>query len=156
MKNIDVKKLVIALIIPFLAAAVGSGFTTSKIQSWYAMLDKPFFSPPNWLFGPVWTILYIMMGVSLYLVWMKKPLNNKIFKWFWIQLGLNTLWSILFFGMEKPGLALIEILILWVSIRMTMKNFAVVGSTPVRLLYPYLAWVSFATILNVAIWWLNR
>jgi tryptophan-rich sensory protein len=149
MNKINWKKLVVAILIPQIVGGVGALFTTPKIASWYSGLEKPFFSPPNWIFGPVWTLLFLLMGISLYLVWnKKKSLSDKVFKWFWIQLGLNVLWSLLFFGLESPGLALIEILILWLAIRKTMKNFS--------LQLPYLLWVSFATLLNAGVWWLNR
>jgi len=146
MKKINWGKLIIAILIPQIVGGVGALFTTPKIQSWYATLNKPFFSPPNWVFGPVWTILFLMMGISLYLQW------GKNLKWFWIQLFLNLLWSVIFFGMEKPGWALIEILFLWWAIWQTIKSFGKTG----KLLIPYLAWVSFATLLNAGVWWLNK
>lgn len=149
MKKTNWIKLVLAILIPQVAGGIGAIFTTPKIQTWYTTLDKPFFQPPNWLFGPVWTILFLLMGISLYIVWnKKKSLTDKVFNWFWIQLGLNVIWSVIFFGMENPGLALIEIVVLWIAIRQMMKNFP--------LQFPYLAWVSFATLLNGAVWWLNR
>lgn len=145
MKKINWAKLVIAILIPQFVGGIGAVFTTPKIQTWYVTLNKPFFQPPNWVFGPVWTILFLMMGVSLYLQW------GKNLKWFWIQLVLNLLWSVIFFGMERPDLALIEILFLWWAIFNNIKSF---GKTGVWL-YPYLAWVSFATLLNAGIWWIN-
>ncbi len=145
MKKINWSKLIISILIPQIIGGAGALFTTPKIQSWYATLNKPFFSPPNWVFGPVWTILFLMMGISLYLRW------NKNLKWFWVQLFLNLLWSVIFFGMERPDLALIEILFLWWAIWKTIKSF---GKTGVWL-YPYLVWVSFATLLNAGIWWIN-
>jgi benzodiazapine receptor len=148
MKKINWMKLVIAILIPQLAGGIGALFTTPKIQGWYAGLNKPFFQPPNWLFGPVWTILFLLMGIALYMVWNEKSLNDKVFNWFWIQLLLNMLWSLVFFGWEMPGVALIVIVFLWIAIRKTMRNFP--------LQFPYLMWVSFATILNAGVWWLNR
>lgn len=153
MKKIDVKKLAVALVIPQLAGGIGAVATTPKIQSWYAHLNKPFFNPPSWVFGPVWTLLFLMMGVSLFLVWSKK---KKMTNWYWIQLGLNTFWSFLFFYFEQPGLALIEIMFLWWAILMTIKDVNKTSRMAGRLLAPYLFWVSFATMLNGAIWWLNR
>jgi len=142
-------KLITAILICEGMGLIGATATTPKIGNWYSTLNKPFFNPPSWIFGPVWTLLFLLMGISLYLVWQKNnDLTKPIFRWFWIQLVLNMLWSFIFFGMEKPGWALIEIIILWWAIRKTMKNFP--------LLFPYLAWVSFATILNGAIWWLNK
>lgn len=152
MNKINWKKLIISILIPQIIGGAGAVFTTPKIASWYITLNKPFFSPPNWVFGPVWTLLFLMMGIALYLIWnKKKSLTDKIFKWFWIQIGLNFVWSIIFFGMENPGLALVEIFILWWAILKNIKSF---GKTGVWL-YPYLAWVSFATLLNAGIWYLN-
>lgn len=149
MKTIPWSKLAVSIIICFTAAYIGSAATTPKIATWYATLTKPFFSPPNWLFGPVWTILYLLMAISLALVWQKKSnLSHQVFYWFWIQLVLNCLWSWVFFGWENPGLALIVIAALWYSINQLRRNF------PYQL--PYLLWVSFASLLNLAIWWLNR
>jgi len=144
-KKINWTRLIVAILIPQIIGGAGAIFTTPKIQGWYVTLNKPFFSPPNWVFGPVWTILFLMMGISLYLRW------GKNLKWFWIQLFLNFLWSVIFFGMENPGLALAEILILWWAIFKTIKSFDKVGVW----LYPYLAWVSFASLLNAGIWYLN-
>lgn len=142
-------KLIISILICFSAAYIGSAATTPKIQSWYATLEKPFFSPPNWVFGPVWTILYLLMAIALYQVWVKKNnLTDKAFYWFWAQLILNSLWSWMFFGWEQLGLAIIVIAALWYSIYKTIKNF--------KYQLPYLCWVSFATLLNIGVWWLNR
>ncbi|RXR35472.1 tryptophan-rich sensory protein [Flavobacterium piscinae] len=152
-------KIVIAVII-CLAIGYGSGIATqSSITTWYPTLNKPFFNPPNWLFAPVWTILYVMMGVSAGLVWSKMeviPLLVKKALWvFAIQLILNALWSFLFFGMCNPFLAFIEILLLWLMILETVKLFKPIDPLANKLLIPYLLWVSFATLLNGAIWWLN-
>lgn len=143
--KINFKKLIISILIPQIIGGAGAVFTTPKIASWYMTLNKPFFSPPNWVFGPVWTLLFLMMGIALYQRW------GKNLKWFWIQLFLNLLWSIIFFGMERPDLALIEIIILWWAILQNIKGFGKVGIW----LYPYLAWVSFAALLNAGIWWIN-
>lgn len=149
MKNINWGKLIASIVICLGVGFLGSAATAPKIQTWYVGLNKPFFSPPNWVFGPVWTILYLLMGVSLYLVWMKKKsLTDKIFNWFWIQLLLNFLWSWVFFGWENAGLAIIVIALLWGAIVKMRQNF--------KYQLPYLCWVSFASILNVAVWWLNR
>jgi len=149
MKKINFLKLFTSIMICLGVGFLGSMATAPKIQSWYSTLEKPFFSPPNWLFGPVWTILYLLMGVSLYIVWMKKKkLTDKVFNWFWIQLFLNSLWSWVFFGWENPGLALLVIMTLWWAIVKMRKNF--------KFQLPYLGWVSFATLLNGAVWWLNR
>lgn len=149
MKKINWLKLITSILICLGVGLLGSAATMPKIQSWYVTLEKPFFSPPNWLFGPVWTILYILMAISLYQVWIKKPnLTDKIYRWFWIQLFLNFLWSLVFFGWEQLGLALIVIAALWYSIVKMRKNF--------KYQLPYLSWVSFASLLNAAVWWLNR
>lgn len=150
--KINWSRLFLAVLITQGAGGLGALATTPQIGNWYVYLNKPFFSPPNWLFGPVWTVLYLMMGVSLYLGWQKK-VNLK---WFWVQLGLNTLWSFLFFGLESPGWALVEIAILWIAIVMTIKSFWAKNRIGSYLLLPYLLWVSFASVLNGAIWWLNR
>lgn len=152
-------KIVIAVII-CLAIGYGSGLATqSSITTWYPTLNKPFFNPPNWLFAPVWTLLYVMMGVSAGLVWSKMesvPVLVKKALWvFAIQLILNALWSFLFFGMCNPFLAFIEILLLWLMILETIKLFKPIDPLASKLLIPYLLWVSFATLLNGSIWWLN-
>lgn len=130
---------------------LGSFFTVSSIPDWYVTLEKPFFSPPNWLFGPVWTILYIMMGISLYLIWIKK----KVPSIFWVQLTLNAVWSIIFFGLRNPTLALVDILALWIAIVLTIKSLYKINKPSAYLLYPYIAWVSFAVLLNLFIVLLN-
>ena len=149
MKSINWGKLIISLAIPQLVGGLGALVTTPKISSWYLGLHKPFFSPPNWVFGPVWSLLFLLMGISLYLVWTKKKkLSSPIFNIFWLQLFLNLLWSVIFFGLEMPLLALFEIVILWAAIWRMKKDFP--------LQTPYLLWVSFATLLNAGVWYLNR
>jgi tryptophan-rich sensory protein len=143
-----------------LAVGYGSGLATqSSITTWFPTLNKPFFNPPNWLFAPVWTVLYVMMGVSAGLIWSKMdtvPILVKKALWvFTIQLILNALWSFLFFGMCNPFLALIEILLLWLMIVETIKVFKSIDPLASKLLIPYFLWVSFAMILNGGIWWLN-
>lgn len=145
-------KLVISLLLPQFAGLVGSLFTFSAIPAWYTTLNKPSFSPPNWIFGPVWTILYILMGVSLYLVWSKGKKGVALFK---LHLVVNSLWSILFFGLRSPILGLITIIILWTMILVLIRTFWKINKTASVLLWPYLAWVSFATVLNFAIFTLN-
>jgi len=151
------KKLIIAILIPQIAGGVGAVATTPKIRTWYAGLEKPFFSPPNWVFGPVWTLLFLLMGIALYLIWESgKKEKKEAMKIFGVQLGLNVLWSWIFFGGENPGLAVGEIVILWLAIRSTIKSFSKISKRAGQLLIPYLAWVSFAGVLNGAVWWLNR
>lgn len=135
---------------------VGSYFTASAIPTWYSTLEKPFFSPPNWIFAPVWSILYFLMGVSLYLVWINKSkARQAAVNLFFMQLGFNVVWSILFFGLQSPKLALFEIMALWMSIFLTIHYFHKVSRLASYLLVPYFLWVSFASILNLAIVWLN-
>lgn len=152
-------KLIIALIIPQVVAASGAYFTVTGIGSWYQSLDKPSWNPPNWVFGPVWTTLYVLMGIALYLVWRSKA-TEKQKRWaitFWgIQLFLNFLWSFLFFGQEQILGALLEIIILWLFILLTIFAFARINKLAAWLLVPYISWVSFAAILNYTIWDLNR
>lgn len=157
MKKIEWKKLVVSLLVAQMAGGIGATATTPKIKNWYLLLQKPSFSPPNRLFGPVWTLLFLMMGAAFYLIWTSKKKDNYNAKnWFFVQLGLNVMWSFLFFGMENPGLGLVEIVLLWGAILATISSFGKISKTASRLLIPYLGWVSFATILNAAIWWLNK
>lgn len=162
MKLSNRAKLFISLALPQLAGLIGSLFTTSSIPSWYATLQRPALSPPNWVFGPVWTTLFVLMGVAFYLVWKKwtilpwsKREQRQALFVFSAQLVLNTLWSIIFFGLQSPGGALIEIVFLWLAIVVTMYTFAKVSKPAAWLLVPYLLWVSFASYLNYAIWSLN-
>ena len=143
----------------FLAGGIGALFTASAIPTWYALLNKPSFSPPNWLFGPAWTILYTLMGISLAIVWQKGLKTKKVrdaLYLFGIQLGLNALWSPVFFGAKNLFLALIIIILMWIYILKTILAFRKINKTAGYLLYPYIAWVSFASILNFSVWLLNK
>jgi tryptophan-rich sensory protein len=154
----DVLKLIISIIICQLAGVFGSIFTTPAIPSWYATLVKPTFNPPNWVFAPVWISLYFLMGISAFLVWRKgieNPRVNLALRLFIIQLILNSLWSVLFFGLRSPLLGLVEIIILWTSILLTILYFFKVSKIAGILLLPYILWVSFAAVLNFSIWRLN-
>lgn len=152
----NIVKLFLSFGICFLVAFLGSLITLPSISTWYVSLNKPFFSPPNWLFGPVWTVLYFSMGLALYLVWNKKAKENaNAIKIFFIQLALNLLWSVIFFGFHQPLLAFIAIIALWISIFTTIKYFYKISKWATYLLIPYLIWVSFASILNLAIAVLN-
>lgn len=160
--KIDWGKLILAIFVCLLAGIIGSVFTYPAIGSWYAFLEKPFFAPPNWLFGPAWTTLYFLMGVSLYLVWKTKSkqkgfiaLKNEALNIFYTQLALNALWSIIFFGLKSPSLAFVEILLMWVLIAATICKFSKISKAASYLLIPYLLWVSFATLLNASIVYLN-
>lgn len=150
------KLLVFSLALPLMIGAIGSFFTIESIPTWYATLNKPGFSPPNYIFGPVWTILYILMGVSLYLVLSSKKKNKKAVQLFFIQLFLNLVWSLVFFKIQHPVAGLIDIILLWIAILMTIKEFLKIKKEAAYLLYPYLAWVTFAAILNLAIVLLNK
>ncbi|WP_162126510.1 TspO/MBR family protein [Flavobacterium phycosphaerae] len=133
--------------------------TRENIPTWYAMINKPSFNPPNWVFAPVWTLLYILMGYAAGRIWNKIDTDEanvkKAFIFFLVQLGLNTLWSFLFFGLHNPMLAFFEILLLWAMIFETYTQFKNIDKVAGYLLVPYLAWVSFATVLNGSIWYLN-
>jgi len=149
--------LVVFLVICFAAAGIGGAITTPKIGTWYATLVKPSWNPPNWIFGPVWSALYLGMAVAAWSVWRqdgfagaKLPLTL-----FGVQLALNVLWSCIFFGLEMPGVAFIEVLLFWASIAITMVAFWQRTRIAGILFVPYLAWVSFASVLNFTIWRLN-
>lgn len=145
-------KFLFAIVLCEGAGIIGSVFTTPAIGSWYATLAKPSFNPPNWIFGPVWTGLFFLMGVALYLVWSSGKLTRIAVLVFFQQLALNILWSVLFFGMHNPMLAFVEIIVLWFAILMTIFYFAKISKTAAWLLVPYILWVSFAGFLNFSIW----
>jgi len=142
------------------AQLTGSFLTLPAIRSgWYAGLVKPSFNPPAWLFGPVWTALYFTMAVAAWMVWRRDSGEVRVkpaLLLFFTQLVFNVLWSALFFGMRRPGLALVEIVLLWLMILATVLVFYRISKPASWLLFPYLGWVLFAAVLNVAIWWLNR
>jgi len=142
----DLPKLIISIVGCELVGILGTLFTIAAIPTWYATLNKPFFAPPSWIFGPAWTLLYLLMGISFYLIW-------KVF--FLTQLGLNFLWPPIFFGLKTPLLGFIVIVAMWVLIVMTMKKFYTLSAVAYYLLVPYLLWVSFAVVLNGAIVMLN-
>ena len=146
---------IICLIICFIPAIIGSYFTSEAIPTWYETIEKPSFNPPSWIFGPVWAILYITMGISLYFIVTSKIKNSIAIYFFFTQLILNGLWSILFFGMQNLLLAFIGILFLWVFILTTIITSAKVSKISSLILIPYFFWVSFATILNYSILILN-
>lgn len=164
-----------------MAGVIGSIFTMPKIGTWYATLNKPSFTPPGWVIGAVWIILFFLMGISLYLVWSKnwKPtvssqdkkvkywnrFSEKLWKGTWreenvvfvfvLQLVLNILWSVLFFGLQSPGMAFFELLMLWWAILYTIANFYRIHRLAAYLLIPYILWVSFAGVLNFTVWRMN-
>jgi tryptophan-rich sensory protein len=158
MKNFDLKKFIISFLVCHGAGIVGSLFTVSAIPLWYATLEKPELSPPNWIFGPVWLLLYTLMSFSIYFIWekgLKKPENKFIFYFFMIHLVANALWSIFFFGMENPLLALFDIMLMWLMILVLTFKFYKIKKLSTYLFIPYLLWVTFAIYLNYSIWTLN-
>lgn len=157
MKNLP--KLIVSIVVCELVGLLSTPFTIAAIPEWYAFLIKPSFSPPNWIFGPVWTLLYLMMGVSFFLLWQlgwkKKKVKDAAY-FFGAQLALNFFWSIAFFGLRSPLLSLVTIVALLALILLTMKHFYPLSKPAFYLLVPYLFWVSFATLLNGAIVLLNK
>lgn len=147
----------ICLLLPLAIGGISGYATSSGINDWYAHLNKPSFNPPNYLFGPVWTFLYLLMGVSLFMVWRSPvgPNRTQALRIFVLQLTLNFLWSFLFFRFNLPGLALLEIILIWISILTMILLFGRISKPAAYLQIPYLLWVSFATVLNGAIWYLN-
>ncbi len=142
----------------FTAAAIGGAATSEGVRDWYPLLRKPSWTPPGWLFGPAWTLLYAMMSVAAWRIWLLRPApaTRTALILFFSQLALNALWSILFFGLRRPDLALLEILALWLLLAATQRTFWRLDRMAGLLWAPYLAWVTFAAVLNAAIWWLNR
>lgn len=181
MKYKKIFKLIISILICQMAGAIGSVFTVPQIEGWYDTLNKPSFTPPGSFIGLVWTILFFLMGISLYLVWEKdwrseisnrdqkakywNKLSEKLWKGEWskenailiftLQLILNILWSVVFFGLQSPGLAFFELLMLWWAILFTIVCFYRISKPAAYLLIPYIAWVSFAGILNFILWRIN-
>lgn len=151
-------KLIIAIVICELAGIIGSIFTVSAIPNWYSTLTKPVLNPPSWVFGPVWTTLYALMGIAAYLIW-KNGLDRKDIRKallvFGLQLVLNASWSIVFFGFESPMYAFVNIIAMWLAILWTMSLFYKISRPAMLLLLPYILWVSFAAYLNCSIWILN-
>jgi tryptophan-rich sensory protein len=157
-QKVNVFRLLASVMVCQLAGVIGSIFTASSLEGWYFLLEKPTFNPPSWVFFPVWTILYTLMGISLYLVWKQgikeREVKTGVFL-FGLQLGLNILWSLLFFGLKSPYYAFLEILILWAAILLTIIQFWKISKSASLLLIPYILWVSFAALLNYQIWVLN-
>ena len=152
----SIPKLIISLIIPQLAGFIGSNFTTDSISSWYTTLVKPEYTPPNYVFGPVWITLYFLIGISLYLVWTSENRKSKIpFIIFGVQMLLNAIWSIAFFGLESPILGLAVIVPLLGTIALMIWSFWKISKPAAYVLLPYITWVSIATYLNYGIWVLN-
>jgi tryptophan-rich sensory protein len=160
MKLANPARLIVSCAVPILVGVVGSLFTTAdSLNNWYAKLNKPVFNPPGWVFGPVWTTLYILMGIAAFLVW-RKGLDNKLVRLallcFVVQLALNALWTPLFFGLRSPLAGLIDIVLLLSAIDLTTILFLRISKPAAVLLVPYILWVLFAMILNASIFLLNR
>jgi tryptophan-rich sensory protein len=154
-----VLKLGISILACLAAGGIGSIFTFKAIPAWYASLEKPRYTPPDWVFGPVWTTLYILMGLSVFLVWQKGLDTNGAmlaFVLFWVQLVINVLWSGVFFGMKSKGGGVIVIVLLWLLILATMIASFKVSAWAGALLVPYILWVSIASYLNIGVWLLNK
>ncbi|WP_221032813.1 TspO/MBR family protein [Actomonas aquatica] len=150
--------LILFLLAAFLVAAIGGGATASSVREWYPTIAKPSWTPPSWVFGPAWTTLYILMSIAAWRVWCRREALEGAaltLRLHGVQLVLNALWSILFFGLRNPALALIEILLLWAVLATLQLRLFRHDRVAGALWVPYLAWVSFATALNAAIWWLN-
>lgn len=145
------------LILCFAVAVVSSIFSAHNIPIWYAGLIKPPLNPPNWVFAPVWTTLYALMAIAAWLVWKTRPSGCRRhgLRLFYVQLAMNLLWSWIFFSRHQIGTALVDIIVLWVAIFLTILNFRKVSRAAACLLVPYLAWVTFASYLNLALWRLN-
>jgi tryptophan-rich sensory protein len=154
----DIIRFILGIVICLSAGFIGSVFTTPQIPSWYAALSKPAFTPPGWVFAPVWTILYLMMGVALFLVWRKWGVAGSVSIALWafgVQLVLNVLWSAFFFGLQSPVAGFVEILFLWIAIVVTILLFYRISRISAILLVPYLLWVSYAAVLTFSIWRMN-
>lgn len=155
----NIKKLAVCVLACELVGVAGSFFTAPAIPGWYAGLAKPFFNPPSWIFAPVWTLLFALMGGAIYLVLQRGWKNGRVKRaaeFFGIQFFLNLLWSALFFGLKSPQSAFIEIIGLWLAIAVTISAFWRLSKTAALLMLPYFLWVTFAAVLNFAIWQLNR
>lgn len=151
-------KLILSLALPLCLGAIAGMFTSEAVPEWYATLNRPSFSPPNWIFGPVWTTLYVLMGISFFLIWKQEVSRkrNLAIMVFLIQLALNFAWSFLFFYFNKIGLALADIVLLWTTILLMLVLFFRLKPWACYLNIPYLLWVTFATILNAGFYVLNR
>jgi translocator protein len=157
MKKSDIRKLVISILIPLALGAIAGRFTAQAVPEWFASLNRPSFSPPNWIFGPAWTVLYILLGISLYLIWKQIPSkerNNALWI-FSVQMFLNFIWSPVFFYFNQIGLALIVIIGLWISIVFMLVIFYKIKPLAAYLNLPYLLWVTFASALNARYYILN-
>lgn len=157
MKSSPWAPLGLFLLLAFLAAGIGSLATFTSVDTWYATLRKPSWNPPSWVFGPVWTTLYVLMAIATWRVWRAESSNGArlVVRLYGAQLGLNALWSVLFFGLHRPGAALIDVVVLWLVLIRMLVRFRETDTLAALLWTPYVLWVSFAAVLNAAIWELN-
>ena len=155
----DGLKLILSLILPFIAGVVGSRFTIKEIPSWYSTLRKPHFNPPTWIFAPAWTLLYLLMGTAFYLIWTGAApgaARHAAMAVFGLHLVVNALWSFIFFGRHNLFWALVDVVVLWFLVLVLIGMFWALCPAAGMLLVPYACWVSFAMVLNHAIWQLNK
>lgn len=157
MSKKNIAKLIISIALPLVLGSVAGMFTSQSVPDWYAALNKPAFNPPGWIFGPVWTLLYLLMGISFFMVWKQEKgrLRNLAILIYSVQLLLNFAWSFIFFYFKLIGLALVEIVLLWCAIILMLVLFKKVKPIAAYINIPYLLWVSFAAILNAAYYILN-
>ncbi len=151
-------KLTVSILIPLVIGAVAGYFTTDGVQGWYAVANKPWFNPPNWIFAPMWTALYILMGIAFYIVWntvISSEEKRPAIIFYILQLVFNFFWSYIFFSQKQTGWAFAEILLMWLAILLTIFAFGRINKTAAWLMVPYICWVSFAAVLNYYIWQLN-
>ena len=151
-------KFLISILLPLSLGAIAGMFTSQSVPEWYSTLNRPSFNPPNWIFGPVWTTLYILMGISFFLIWKQEVSKerNRAVLIFLLQLLLNFAWSFIFFYFNMIGLALVEIILLWISIVLMLVVFFKIKPLTSYINIPYLLWVTFATVLNASYYILNR
>ena len=155
----NLAKLAVSIAVPQAVGGLGALVTNPAVSGWYQELDKPGFTPPSWVFGPVWTLLYLLMGISLYLVWKQGTDKEGVptaMVLFGVHLALNFLWSAIFFGMKSPGAAFAEIILLWSMILLIIWKFSKIHKWSAYLLIPYILWVTYAAALNYSIWNLNN
>jgi len=157
MKNKKILTYIGFILVCQMAGIIGSLFTAPAVKGWYTTINKSPLNPPSWVFAPVWTTLFIMMGVAVSIIWLsgKNETRSKALKVFFLQLFLNTLWSIIFFGLKNPALAFVEIILLWLAILYTIILFRKINRKASCLLIPYILWVSFASVLTLSVALLN-
>ena len=151
-------KFIISILLPMIIGGISGSFTSASINTWYVTLNKPWFNPPNWIFAPVWTLLYLIMGIAFYIIWKSEAVNavkQTAVILFAAQLLANFLWSLIFFYLKQPGWAMLDIILMWILIVATIFSFGKISSTAAWLMLPYICWVSFAMILNFYLWKLN-